>query len=86
MKRIVYTSLLHADTSAITILADEHLATEAELKSSGIAYTILRNGWYTENYTASVPAAVARADYADAAVAVLTSEGHDGKTYELAGG
>jgi NAD(P)H dehydrogenase (quinone) len=27
----------------------------------------------------------ARADYADAAVAVLTSPGHDGKTYGLAG-
>jgi NAD(P)H dehydrogenase (quinone) len=102
VKRIVYTSLLHADASVITILADEHLATEAELKNSGIAFTILRNGWYTENYTASIPAAVARgafigsagdgkissaarADYAEAAVAVLTSEGHDGKTYELAG-
>ena len=46
---IVYTSLLHADTSAIKILADEHLATEAELKASGIPWTILRNGWYTEN-------------------------------------
>ena len=101
VKRIVYTSLLHADTSALS-LADEHRETEAELKASGLLFTILRNGWYTENYTASVPSAVtsgaflgsaddgrissaARVDYAEAAVAVLTSEGHDGKTYELAG-
>jgi NAD(P)H dehydrogenase (quinone) len=56
---IVYTSLLHADTSAIVSLADEHLATEADLKASGLTFTILRNGWYTENYTASVPGAVA---------------------------
>lgn len=99
---IIYTSLLHAETSAITSLAGEHLATEADLKSSGLPFTILRNGWYTENYTASIPGAIAggaflgcangakissaaRADYAEAAVAVLTSEGHKGKTYELAG-
>lgn len=101
VKRIVYTSLLHADSSPLN-LADEHRATEAELKASGIPYTILRNGWYTENYTGSIPGALAggaflgsagagrissalRADYAEAAVAVLTTEGHEGKTYELAG-
>jgi NAD(P)H dehydrogenase (quinone) len=102
VKQVVYTSLLHADTSAIKILAGEHLATEADLKASGVAYTILRNGWYTENYTGSAPGAVehgaflgaagegkiasaARADYAAAAVAVLTGTGHENKTYELAG-
>jgi NAD(P)H dehydrogenase (quinone) len=101
VKRIVYTSLLHADTSPLD-LAAEHVATESELKASGIPFTILRNGWYTENYTGSIPGALAggafmgsagngkissaaRADFADAAVAVLTSDGHDGKTYELAG-
>jgi NAD(P)H dehydrogenase (quinone) len=47
VKRIVYTSLLHADTSPLN-LADEHRATEAELRVSGIPFTILRNGWYTE--------------------------------------
>jgi NAD(P)H dehydrogenase (quinone) len=99
---LVYTSLLHADKSAIRSLAEEHLDTEGELKSSGLPFTILRNGWYTENYAASVPAAlsggaflgcagdgkissVARADYAEGAVRVLTSEGHLGRTYELAG-
>ena len=101
VKRIVYTSLLHADRSPLS-LAGEHMDTERLLKASGLAYTILRNGWYTENYTGSVKAAVAggaligsagegrissaaRADYADAAALVLTSTGHDGKTYELAG-
>lgn len=57
VKWIVYTSLLHSDKSTIS-LADEHRATEAALKNSGIAYTILRNGWYTENYTASITASV----------------------------
>nr|WP_250428532.1 SDR family oxidoreductase [Pontibacter ruber] len=101
VKWIVYTSILHADTSSIS-LAEEHRATEADLKNSGIPYTLLRNGWYTENYTGSIPGALAggafigsagegrisgaaRADYAEAAVAVLTGEGHKGKVYELAG-
>ena len=44
---IVYTSLLHADKSTLS-LAGEHLATEEALKESGIPYTLLRNGWYTE--------------------------------------
>jgi NAD(P)H-dependent flavin oxidoreductase YrpB (nitropropane dioxygenase family)/uncharacterized protein YbjT (DUF2867 family) len=99
--RIAYTSLLHADTSPLD-LAEEHRATEAELRASGIPHTILRNGWYTENHTGSIGGALAggavigsagngrissapRADYAEAAVAVLTGEGHEGKTYELAG-
>lgn len=56
--RVVYTSLLRADTTPIRVLADEHFATEKDLIASGLAYTILRNGWYTENYTASVPGAV----------------------------
>lgn len=98
---IVYTSLLRADTSPLSVAVD-HPQTEAALKASGIAHTILRNGWYSENYTASIPAALqlgafygsagegkiasaARADYAEAAVNVLTGAGHAGKTYELVG-
>lgn len=101
VKWIVYTSLLHADKSILD-LAEEHFATEEALKKSGIPYTFLRNGWYTENYTGSIPGALAggvfpgsagngrissatRADYAEAAVTVLTTDGHQGKTYELAG-
>lgn len=101
VKWIVYTSLLHADTSSLD-LAAEHLATEKALKASGIAYTILRNGWYTENYTGSVAGAVAggafigsagdgkissatRADLAEAAAVVLAGPVQDGKVYELGG-
>tara|TARA_R110000764_G_scaffold239667_1_gene339620 strand:- start:1612 stop:2457 length:846 start_codon:yes stop_codon:yes gene_type:complete len=57
VKQIAYTSLLHADTSSM-ILAPEHLATEKMLQDSGIPHTILRNGWYTENYTAGLKQAV----------------------------
>ena len=58
VKLIAYTSLLHADTSVLG-LAHEHKETEAMLKSSGLPHVLLRNGWYTENYAASVPAALA---------------------------
>ncbi|OZI21091.1 NAD(P)-dependent oxidoreductase [Bordetella genomosp. 9] len=101
VRRIVYTSLLHADTSPLS-LAPEHLETENAIKASGLAYTLLRNGWYIENHTGAIaPAlatgvlagasgegkfsAAARGDYALAAATVLTGSGHEGKTYELAG-
>lgn len=50
---IAYTSILKADTSPL-ILAQEHKATEALIKASGLPAVILRNGWYTENYTQSI--------------------------------
>ncbi|ELY4775592.1 SDR family oxidoreductase [Cronobacter turicensis] len=57
VKLIAYTSLLHADRSPLG-LADEHVATEKMLAEAGIPYVLLRNGWYTENYLASVPPAL----------------------------
>lgn len=98
---LAYTSVLHADTSVLG-LAGEHKETEAYLCASGIPFTLLRNGWYTENYAAGIPAALslgavygcagegriasaARADYAEAAAVVLTTENQAGRIYELAG-
>ena len=98
---LAYTSILHADTSPLA-LAEEHVATEAALKASNVPHVVLRNGWYSENYTMSAGMAVehgavlgsagegkystaARADYADAAATVITSEDQAGKVYELAG-
>ncbi|MCU1432251.1 MAG: NAD(P)-dependent oxidoreductase [Actinotalea sp.] len=49
VRRLVYTSAPHADTADL-ILAPEHRATEELLQESGLAVTILRNNWYTENY------------------------------------
>ncbi|CRL66212.1 SDR family oxidoreductase [Proteus vulgaris] len=57
VKFIAYTSLLHADCSPLNLHV-EHVETEKMLADSGIHYTLLRNGWYTENYLASVPAAL----------------------------
>ncbi|RLM30456.1 SDR family oxidoreductase [Brenneria salicis] len=54
---LAYISLLHADTSPLA-LAAEHRETEALLKQSGLPHVVLRNGWYTENYTGSIPAAL----------------------------
>lgn len=57
VKFIAYTSLLHADTSPLGLHV-EHVQTEKALAESGVPYALLRNGWYTENYLASVPPAL----------------------------
>ncbi|MFB9907875.1 SDR family oxidoreductase [Allokutzneria oryzae] len=99
--RLVYTSAPFADSGRM-LLSEEHKATEEVLLASGLTYTILRNGWYHENYAQAITGAVesgvlatsagdgrvssaARADYAEAASVVLTTEGHDNKIYELSG-
>ncbi len=38
--------------------AVEHVVTEATLRASGIPHVLLRNGWYTENHTGSIGAAL----------------------------
>lgn len=98
---LIYTSVLHADTSPL-YLAQEHLATEKAIRASGVPFVFLRNGWYSENYTIQIPAILqhgahfgsardgrislaARADYAEAAAVVLLSEGQANRVYELAG-
>lgn len=57
LKRIVYTSILKADASPL-LVAPDHRETEALIRASGIPHTILRNPWYTENWTASLPGAI----------------------------
>ncbi|MHC5201514.1 SDR family oxidoreductase [Myroides sp. LJL119] len=101
VKRIVYTSILHASSSELA-MASEHRATEHEIILSEIPYTILRNGFYIENYAMFIDnslrtgvfigcaknaliSGASRADFAQAAAMVLTCEGHNNKIYELAG-
>ncbi len=55
--RIVYTSILKGAANGM-MLAQDHIATEAALKDSGIPHTLLRNGWYSENYTGALGAAI----------------------------
>lgn len=54
---IAYTSLLNAKTSSLK-LADEHIVTEELLNSSKIPSTILRNGWYIENFLPALPSEI----------------------------
>ncbi|MFD5876507.1 SDR family oxidoreductase [Streptomyces sp. NPDC060322] len=99
--QLAYTGVL-GGPDADFLLAAEHKVTEQLILDSGVPYTFLRNGWYTENYTANLGpvlehgavvanagegrvASATRADYADAAAAVLTGEGHVGAAYELSG-
>jgi NAD(P)H dehydrogenase (quinone) len=101
VKLLAYTSVLHADTSPLGLAAEQR-ETEVMIRASGIPFTLLRNGWYTENYMAGISGALAhcavygcagegriasatRADYAEAAAAVLTAENQAGQVYELAG-
>ena len=55
VKRLIYTSILKGAASPM-ILAQDHIETEAALAASGLSVTVLRNGWYTENYLGALPA------------------------------
>jgi len=57
IKLLAYTSVLHAESSVLG-LAEEHRQTEQALKDAGIPHVLLRNGWYSENYTVSIPPAL----------------------------
>jgi NAD(P)H dehydrogenase (quinone) len=76
--RILYTSVLHADTSTLD-LAEDHRQTEALLDASGLPVTLLRNGWYTENYTASIPPALQHGAFVGSAAQgrIATASRHD---------
>jgi NAD(P)H dehydrogenase (quinone) len=97
---IAYTSGVRANTSTLPLFQD-HRATERMLAEAGIPHALLRNCWYLENYTGQLPvylehgivgaagagkaSAAMRAEYAEAAAAVLAGEGHAGAVYELGG-
>ncbi|MFU8823296.1 SDR family oxidoreductase [Yoonia sp.] len=55
--RIIYTSIQQAEASPMLIAAD-HKATEAAIHAAGLPATILRNGWYTENWTSNLAGAI----------------------------
>jgi len=100
VRLIAYTSIVRADTSTLLLAAD-HRDTEGLLAEAGVPHVLLRNSWYLENYTGQLPvylehgiagaagegriSGATRADYAEAAAAVLTGDGHAGAVYELGG-
>ncbi|TQJ58590.1 NAD(P)H dehydrogenase (quinone) [Arthrobacter sp. SLBN-83] len=63
---LAYTSIANADTTAMK-LADEHKATEALLRGSGVPFVLLRNGWYLENYTEQLAGTLAQGALAGSA-------------------
>ncbi|MEV1007564.1 NmrA family transcriptional regulator [Streptomyces sp. NPDC049881] len=97
---VVYTSLTGAGDHLAFALA--HRATERLVKASGLPWTILRNGLYAELFGGlllwaedgavesafgdGALAAVARADFAEAAAVVAADPvAHAGRTYDLVG-
>jgi NAD(P)H dehydrogenase (quinone) len=98
---IAYTSLLRADVSTLPIAEEhretEKLLRVSKVPSillrngwyienytERLAMSLAQGGFFGAARDGRI-AAAARADFADAAVAVLTTEGHAGETYELAG-
>ena len=99
VERIVYLSFIGASPEATFTFARDHWHTEERIRASGLRYTFLRDNMYLDFLPTLAgtdgiirgPAgdgrvgAVARDDIADAAVAVLLGDGHDGRTYDLTG-
>jgi NAD(P)H dehydrogenase (quinone) len=97
---LAYTSLWHADITT-ALPAAPHRETEPLILAAGVPFTMLRNNLYTEQFAPQILQAAAsgtltgtgqgrvasatHADYAAAAVAVLSGDGHEGKVYELGG-
>ena len=100
VRHIVYTSFFGAAPDCTFTLGRDHFATEERIKASGMAYTFLRDNFYLDFLPLlagedgviggpagdGVMAAVARADVARSAVAVLRDPVlHVGRTYDLTG-
>ncbi|HEY5853783.1 MAG TPA: SDR family oxidoreductase [Aldersonia sp.] len=98
---VAYTSAPYAATSPLALAADHKATEEVltasgiphavlrngwywENYTNDLAGTIARGTLYGAAGTGKV-AGAARTDYAEAAAVVLTSDGHDGKVYELGG-
>ncbi len=100
VRHVVYTSFAGAAADATFTLGRDHHDTEVVLRESGMAHTVLRDNFYADLLPlfadesgalrgpagAGAVAAVARADVADCAVAVLRDPAaHAGATYTLTG-
>jgi NAD(P)H dehydrogenase (quinone) len=100
VRHLVYTSFVGAGEAAGFTLARDHGLTEQAIRDSGMTYTFLRDNFYLDLLPffaddAGVirgpagdgrTAAVARADVADAAIAILGDPtAHENAVYELTG-
>lgn len=102
IQQITYLSVFKAEQFKDVPHFASKLAVENALRESGMAYTILRPGYYIQN-DATLKGALTGAgiypmpigtdgicavdirDIAEAAAISLTSEGHNGQTYDLVG-
>ena len=96
---IVYLSFFGAAPDATFTLARDHWHTEQHIRARGLTWTFLRMNLYMDFIPSMVlpegvirgpagagrVAAVLRDDVAAAAVAALTTDDHDGLTYDLTG-
>ena len=103
VKHIVKLSVIGADNEPGIMFGRAHLAGEKAIKASGIAWTMLRPTFFSENFitfygvdpkkdsTVYLPHGQGKTvwvdprDVGEVAAAVLTTPGHEGKTYELTG-
>jgi NAD(P)H dehydrogenase (quinone) len=99
VRHVIYLSFLGAEPDATFVCAREHFRTEEFIRSTGVAFTFMRQGLYMDNVPAHVmsddvmraPAGqgrvawVARDDIADSVVSVMTGSGHESQTYDITG-
>jgi uncharacterized protein YbjT (DUF2867 family) len=99
VRRIVYLSFVNASPDATFTLVRHHWATEEHIRASGLAFTFPRMNLYLDFVPSMVSedgviagpggdgraAIVARSDVAEVAAALLTGDGHDGRTYDVTG-
>jgi uncharacterized protein YbjT (DUF2867 family) len=99
VQHIVYLSFFGASPDTTFTLGRDHWHTEEHIRATGLRWTFLRMNIYMDFIpTMVLPdgvirgpagkgrlAAILRDDVAAAAAAVLTSDGHDGRTYDLTG-
>jgi uncharacterized protein YbjT (DUF2867 family) len=99
VSRVVYVSFYGASADATFTLARHHWITEERIRTSGMAFTFLRDNLYLDFLPFMVGAdgvirgpagdgrfaGVTRDDIADCAVTALTDDVHNGQTYDLTG-
>jgi NAD(P)H dehydrogenase (quinone) len=99
VRRIVYLSAIGAAPDATWTLVRQHWQTEEHIRAAGVASTFLRMNLYMDFIPSMVGpdgvirgpsgdgrvAAVLRDDIAASIAALLTSDGHEGRTYDLTG-
>lgn len=99
VKRLVYLSFQGASATSPFPYSADHLLSEAHLKQSGLAWTILRDSFYQELVPTLADAEgvirdpggdgkvawVAREDVARSVAAALQDDSHAGRSYDITG-